>query len=159
MISVVLPCFNEEDSIQKNIDSIKKELDKYGKDYEIIVVDDGSKDNSQEKLKNLDIKIVIHPHNIGYGAALKTGINNARFDTIVISDIDDSYPSKHISELLNIYFESSQSSSGYDMVVGARKGNAETNGLDHHLHPSNEAHKKAQDSKKYRQNLMKQQFH
>tara|TARA_B100001996_G_scaffold45464_1_gene32808 strand:+ start:576 stop:1463 length:888 start_codon:yes stop_codon:yes gene_type:complete len=122
MISVVLPCFNEEDSIQKNIDSIKKELDKYGKDYEIIVVDDGSKDNSQEKLKNLDIKIVNHPHNIGYGAALKTGINNARFDTIVISDIDDSYPSKHISELLNIYFESSQSSSGYDMVVGARKG-------------------------------------
>ena len=122
MISVVLPCFNEEASIQKNIDSIKKELDTYGKDYEIIVVDDGSNDNSQEKLKNFDIKIVKHPHNIGYGAALKTGIKNARFDTIVISDIDDSYPSKHISELLNIYFESLKSSSGYDMVVGARKG-------------------------------------
>ena len=122
MISVVLPCFNEEASIQKNIDSIKKELDTYGKDYEIIVVDDGSNDNSQEKLKNFDIKIFKHPHNIGYGAALKTGIKNARFDTIVISDIDDSYPSKHISELLNIYFESLKSSSGYDMVVGARKG-------------------------------------
>ena len=37
--------------------------------------------------KNFDIKIVKHPHNIGYGAALKTGIKNARFDTIVISDI------------------------------------------------------------------------
>ena len=122
MISVVLPCFNEEASIEKNIDSIKKELDKYGKDYEIIVVDDGSNDHSQEKLKNLDINIVKHPHNIGYGAALKTGIKNAKFDTIVISDIDDSYPSKHISELLNLYFESLNTSSGYDMVVGARKG-------------------------------------
>ena len=59
MISVVLPCFNEEASIQKNIDSIKKELDTYGKDYEIIVVDDGSNDNSQEKLKNFDIKCKI----------------------------------------------------------------------------------------------------
>jgi len=122
MISVVLPCYNEELSIQKNIDSVKKELEMYGKDYEIIVVDDGSNDQSKNELKKLDIKVVRHPHNMGYGAALKTGINSAKFDTIIISDIDDSYPSKHLSELLNIYFESLNFPKALDMVVGARQG-------------------------------------
>jgi glycosyltransferase involved in cell wall biosynthesis len=59
---------------------------------------------------------------MGYGAALKTGIKNSKFDTIVISDIDGSYPPKHIPDLINIYEESFQEGNGYDMVVGARKG-------------------------------------
>ena len=50
MISVVLPCFNEEASIQKNIDSIKKELDTYGKDYEIIIVGGAAEKNEAQHI-------------------------------------------------------------------------------------------------------------
>ena len=122
MISVILPCYNEEYSIDEGIKNIKTELDKFGAEYEVIVVDDGSNDESVKKLKSLDVKLVTHPHNIGYGAALKSGIKKANFDTIIISDIDGSYPANHIPELLNIYFDSSKNSLGFDMLVGARKG-------------------------------------
>ena len=122
MISIILPCYNEENSIESNISKIQEELSKTKKDYEIIVVDDGSTDNSKVKLKSLDINVVYHPHNMGYGAALKTGIKNAKYDTIVISDIDGSYPPKHIPELIKTFDESNKESNGLDMVVGARKG-------------------------------------
>ena len=122
MISVILPCYNEEYSIDEGIKNIKTELDKFGTVYEVIVVDDGSNDESVKKLKSLDVKLVTHPHNIGYGAALKSGIKKANFDTIIISDIDGSYPANHIPELLNIYFDSNKNSLGFDMLVGARKG-------------------------------------
>ena len=122
MISVILPCYNEEYSIDEGIKNIKTELDKFGAEYEVIVVDDGSNDESVKKLKSLDVKLVTHPHNIGYGAALKSGIKKANFDTIIISDIDGSYPANHIPELLNIYFDSNKNSLGFDMLVGARKG-------------------------------------
>ncbi len=122
MISIILPCYNEESSIETNILKIKEEVSKTIKDYEIIVVDDGSTDNSKEKLKSLDINVIHHPHNMGYGAALKTGIKHAKFDTIVISDIDGSYPPKHIPELIKTFEDSYKESNGLDMVVGARKG-------------------------------------
>ncbi len=122
MISVILPCYNEEYSIDEGIKNIKTELDKFGAEYEVIVVDDGSNDESVKKLKSLDVKLVTHPHNIGYGAALKSGIKKANFDTIIISDIDGSYPANHIPELLNIYFDSNKNSLGFDMLVGARNG-------------------------------------
>ena len=62
MISIILPCYNEENSIESNISKIQEELSKTKKDYEIIVVDDGSTDNSKVKLKSLDINVVYHPH-------------------------------------------------------------------------------------------------
>ena len=52
MISIILPCYNEENSIESNISKIQEELSKTKKDYEIIVVDDGSTDNSKVKLKS-----------------------------------------------------------------------------------------------------------
>ena len=124
MISVVLPCYNEEDSISKSVQAIKEILKKYGKEHEIIIVNDGSTDKSLKILNKLeDVHVVNHVHNLGYGFALKTGIKKAKFDTIIISDIDGSYPEKHMAELLDIFFESKNDNQpGLDMVVGARKG-------------------------------------
>ena len=122
MISIILPCYNEENAVIDCINQIKLEAQKTQKDFEIIVVDDGSTDNSLSKIKECDVNVLSHPHNLGYGSALKSGIFAAKYDTILISDIDGSYPSKHIPELIKIYSDSQQNSIGLDMLVGARKG-------------------------------------
>lgn len=122
MISIILPCYNEENAVIDCINQIKLEAQKTQKDFEIIVVDDGSTDNSLSKIKECDVNVLSHPHNLGYGSALKSGIFAAKYDIILISDIDGSYPSKHIPELIKIYSDSQQNSIGLDMLVGARKG-------------------------------------
>lgn len=116
-ISIVIPAFNEEGAITETINEIKKICQKaeiYL--YEIIVVNDGSTDQTEEKLKTTDVKVINHPHNIGYGRSLKDGIKAAQYDTIVITDADCTYPFDMVPALLAEY------SKGFDMVVGARTG-------------------------------------
>ena len=114
MISVVIPVHNEEKAIGAVLDELIAVLE--GQTYEIIVVDDGSTDNTTEVVQEKDfVKFIQHPQNIGYGAAIKTGIKNATNDLILIIDGDGSYPVNAIPELLK---EADQ----YDMVVGARTG-------------------------------------
>ena len=114
MISVVIPAHNEEKAIGAVLDELIVALE--GQAYEIIVVDDGSTDNTVKIVQeNKIIKLIQHPQNMGYGAAIKTGIKNATNDLILIIDGDGSYPVKAIPELLKEADE-------YDMVVGARTG-------------------------------------
>lgn len=84
--------------------------------YEIIIINDGSTDNTLEILKQSQAIIINHPHNIGYGGSLKDGIKAAQYDTIVITDADGTYPLDQIPKLLKEYQK------GFDMVVGARTG-------------------------------------
>lgn len=116
MLSVVIPAFNEENSIGEVLNDLKAIVDKTGHQYEIIIVDDGSSDKTAEILKKIDfVRLIQHPVNRGYGAALKTGIKNAKGNLILIMDADGTYPSESIPRLLEYSDE-------YDMVVGARIG-------------------------------------
>ncbi|MBR2712921.1 MAG: glycosyltransferase family 2 protein [Bacilli bacterium] len=118
MISVIIPVYNEEKSIKKTVDEIKKVLknNNLEKGSEIIIVNDGSTDNTKKELKKCDVKIINNPINMGYGFSLKRGINAAKNETIVITDADSTYPFDAVPELLKIKSE------GFDLVIGARTG-------------------------------------
>jgi glycosyltransferase involved in cell wall biosynthesis len=113
MISVVIPAYNEEEAIGAVVDELI-EISRDGS-YEIIVVDDGSTDNTAKVVQEKRVKFIQHPHKMGYGAAIKTGIKNAANDLIMIIDGDGSYPVKAIPELLKV-------ADHYDMIVGSRTG-------------------------------------
>ncbi len=117
--SLIIPCFNEEDSICETVDQLLGYLAD-GPPYEIIVVDDGSTDASAAKLAEAvehqpTVRVITHPQNRGYGAALKTGIRQSQAELIVITDADGTYPNERIPELVAL-------AAGADMIVGARTG-------------------------------------
>lgn len=114
MISIIIPAKDEEGAIVLTIEQIQSALAEM--EREIIVVDDGSQDATAERALATGIKVISHPHNLGYGASLKTGIRAATYDTIVITDADGTYPIEQIPLLLQEY------NKGFDMVVGARTG-------------------------------------
>lgn len=121
--SIIIPCYNEEDSITTVVGMLEKNF-KNLNNCEIIIVNDGSTDKTLSILnekKSSDIfqkiKIVSHNKNRGYGASLKTGIRNAKFENIVTYDADCSYPMEKIVEFVNTL-----QSKNLDMVVGSRTG-------------------------------------
>ena len=115
-VSVIIPAFNETGAIGRTINEIQNVFQGISVNCEIIVVNDGSTDATPEEARAAGARVISHPHNIGYGRSLKTGISAAQYDTILITDADATYPPKHIPELLETYRR------GYDMVVGARRG-------------------------------------
>ena len=124
MISMIVPVFNEESSIEKTLNSLSAAMSEIG-EYEIICVNDGSTDNSLqiiEKMKSNYIKVISHVENIGYGRSLLDGIVESKYDCIAIIDADGSYPIESIKELVEYYPR-------YDMIVGARKGKEYEKGL------------------------------
>ena len=118
MISVVIPVYNEENAIKNTIDEIKAVLkkNKIDKNSEIIIVNDGSTDKTREILEKCDVKLINNPSNMGYGFSLKRGISEAKNETIVITDADQTYPFDAVPDMLKIKKE------GFDLVVGARTG-------------------------------------
>jgi len=119
-ITIIIPCFNEEDGIQDVVLDTEAAM-KPMSSWEIIVVNDGSTDRSglilsglQDRVSNL--RVLTHEMNRGYGAALKTGIQRARSDSIAIIDADKTYPARSVSNLLEIFLEEDA-----DMVVGSRQ--------------------------------------
>lgn len=116
MITLILPAFNEKEAIVDTLREIRSVLEKASiEPYEILVVDDGSSDGTGEMAVKEGARVIRHPENVGYGRSLKDGIEAARYDTVVISDADGSYPADSIPDLLREYEK------GFDMVVGARQ--------------------------------------
>lgn len=119
-LSIVIPAYNEERGIGPTLSELKEELRKLELDVplEVIIVNDGSDDRTAELIEPyLDdlLRLVNHSRNQGYGAALKTGIEAARYSWILITDADGTYPNVHIPEVL-------ESRHDFDMIVGARIG-------------------------------------
>tara|TARA_B100000925_G_scaffold10873_1_gene7768 strand:+ start:391 stop:1293 length:903 start_codon:yes stop_codon:yes gene_type:complete len=123
--SIIIPCYNEKHAIRDTIEWILSVIrDSKLKNVEIIAVNDGSTDGSEQVLNALtkehhsdDLLVVHHKRNQGYGAALKTGIRRSQSDYICITDADGTYPNDRIPDLIEQI-----SSKDLDMVVGARIG-------------------------------------
>jgi glycosyltransferase involved in cell wall biosynthesis len=115
-VSVIIPVFNEQDGIGPTLDAVTEALGSLQFPSEIIVVDDGSTDETPERVAATpDVKLVRHMDNRGVGAARRTGINAAAYQAIVMIDGDATYPASEIPALLD-------GLEHYDMVVGARTG-------------------------------------
>jgi glycosyltransferase involved in cell wall biosynthesis len=116
--SVVIPAYNEEHSIGPVLEQMIDTLAQSSWPCEIIVVDDGSRDQTSAMIKQYqDVTLITHPVNKGYGAALKTGIRRAHYNIVCITDADSTYPNERIFDLLERMRETNS-----DMVVGARTG-------------------------------------
>ncbi|MEW6608102.1 MAG: glycosyltransferase family 2 protein [bacterium] len=111
-VSIVIPAYNEEKSIGGLIDTLRENMQGY--EYEIIVVDDASKDKTATITQDKGTCLIQLPKNRGYGFAIKTGIKKAKYEIIAIIDADRTYPVSEMPTLINSIGE-------YDMVVGARK--------------------------------------
>ena len=110
MLSIILPAKNESDGLQQVLPAIRL----LHPDAELIVVDDGSIDNTVAVAKSCGARVVSHPRSLGNGAAIKSGARAALGDVIVFMDADGQHKPEDISRLL------AEINCGNDMVVGAR---------------------------------------
>jgi len=104
-ISFFFPCYNEAENVGAMIEQSVKVGEEYGVDYEVVVVDDGSRDRSadivkQWSAKNPRVKLVQHPQNLGYGAALRTGLKNSKKDLVFLTDGDNQF---HITDIEKLF--------------------------------------------------------
>ncbi|MFZ2961171.1 MAG: glycosyltransferase family 2 protein [Candidatus Ozemobacteraceae bacterium] len=113
-LSVVIPAYNEENGITGVIEKIHEALAVVeGLTYEIVVVDDGSTDETSARASVANSHVITHPKNCGYGRSLLTGIDHASHDLIAIIDADGTYDPRDLTRMLPLM-------NIYDMVVGSR---------------------------------------
>lgn len=114
-VTVLLPAYNEEQAIASTVQRIKE----LHPDFEVLVVDDGSTDNTMQTAMDAGANVWPHPYNIGNGAAIKTGLRCAKGDWVVMMDSDGQHKPEDIARLL-------EHKDRYDMVVGARSQGSKT---------------------------------
>ena len=121
-VSVIVPAYNEEEALPGDLEVIIKTMEASRWDWELIVVDDGSKDRTAEIAAGFDkVKLLKHRENRGGGFARNTGIKAATGDVVLVTDGDGTYPNQDIPALLEKMEEED-----LDMVVGARTKEAGT---------------------------------
>ena len=112
-LSVVIPAYNEERALRPTVDDVRASLDPLGIPYEIIVVDDGSKDGTRAEAMASGATVDWNEVNSGYGATLKRGVRRAQHEYIAIIDADGTYPARYLPEMLALCRDQ-------DMIVGNR---------------------------------------
>lgn len=116
-VSAFFPCYNDSNTIGDLVRTVESSLKKITDDYEIVVVDDGSRDNSREVVRALmaeipELRLIEHERNRGYGGALRSGFESATKDYIFYTDGDGQYDPSEV-ELL-----AGQMRPGVDVVNG-----------------------------------------
>ena len=115
-VTVIIPTFNEEDGIAGVVNDILRHFPSTPeRPVEILVVDDGSTDATAARAAATGGRGGRHQSNLGYRAAIKTGLRLAHHETIVLTDGDGTYPARHIAELVAALEQC-------DMAVGSRSG-------------------------------------
>ncbi len=118
-LSVILPAYNEEENIGTAIDRALDVLPRLAESWEVIVVDDGSRDRTPAVAQQrVDahyprVRLVVHEVNHGYGAALRTGFSRARHDLVFYTDADNQFDISELAHALPMM-------SDYDVLVGFR---------------------------------------
>lgn len=118
-LSIFFPFWNEEKNIEKVIADAKKIAIKIAKKWEIIIVDDGSSDKTLSLAQKLaaedtNITVVTHMPNRGYGAALKSGLEAAKYDLVVFTDGDGQFDFAEVTKFLDAVDDATE------MVIGYR---------------------------------------
>lgn len=114
-VSVVIPAYNEGAHVAAQVRDVERVLRATGWTYEILVVDDGSRDQTAAEADTTGARVLRRRKNRGYGAALKLGIRRAAHPYILITDADGTYPVEAIPAMLAAAHRNA-------MVVGARTG-------------------------------------
>jgi glycosyltransferase involved in cell wall biosynthesis len=122
-ISAVLPAYNEEEVIADSVGAMTRTLAGLTGDYEVIVVDDGSRDRTAAIVRacaaaNPRVRLVSHPRNRGYGAALWTGFTSATRELVFLTDGDQQFDVAELADFLPLL-------AGADLVIGYRQPRAD----------------------------------
>ena len=116
-ISVVIPAFNEEKKLELSLQKIIQYLEKNFENYEILVIDDGSKDNTPEiiqKYKEKKVRMIQNPKNMGKGFSVKLGMINTKYDPLLFTDADLATPIEETEKFLAAINE------GYNVIIASR---------------------------------------
>ncbi len=124
-LSVFFPTYNEEKNIEKVVLDAKVVLERIAEKWEIIVVEDGSKDKTPQVADKIAkkykrIKVAHHKPNRGYGGALKTGFSSAKYEWVAFTDSDGQFD---FSEITN--FIKKQKETNADLICGIRTNRAD----------------------------------
>lgn len=106
-LSIFFPCYNDVKSIGRLVENANTLAKKYTDKYEVIVVDDASKDSSKEVLQRIakkyhHLRLIFHEKNVGYGGALRTGFKSSRYELVFYTDGDGQYDVKELPLLLSL---------------------------------------------------------
>ena len=119
LLSIIVPCYNEGESIKYTYQEIKKVVNNISIQHEIVFINDGSKDNTLQILKNIgqndkSVKYISFSRNFGKEAGMLAGLEYITGDCVVIMDADLQHPPELIPEMIKYYEE------GYDQVIAKR---------------------------------------
>jgi glycosyltransferase involved in cell wall biosynthesis len=115
-LSIIIPAYNEGASIGQTLQFVREITE--GANCEVIVIDDGSTDNTLDLIRESGATVIHHPRNKGYGASIKSGLRRAQGDFILTLDADGQHRKEDVLEVMSQMYD-------YDMVVGERDKKSE----------------------------------